>query len=300
MVSPEVNPMNVSLNDSFRMLPRLVPALVCLAMLGAGCGQQKVPPRQQEADRQALAADSLHMARLYADWRQRVRSQGQQRHGEYVQMPLDLSEDAQYRFVKNRLQAAGSTPDNSPRLFHKLEKLRKEKKAGIPGKKSREDALTSTNAEESEGNSRCGHLLPLTDVESSDSTVAKFQATGLVTCFNGSDYTYADVTAFATNPEHTRFRVLGTQSLEEYAGAVIETPPLDLGLTVDSGEMLFVDSVAMAFSETTGESHLSYTVAESSVVALGTQDLNIISFQHPRELIGKQFPDNPIRTCLER
>ena len=91
--------MNVSLNDSFRMLPRLVPALVCLAMLGAGCGQQKVPPRQQEADRQALAADSLHMARLYADWRQRVRSQGQQRHGEYVQMPLDLSEDAQYRFV---------------------------------------------------------------------------------------------------------------------------------------------------------------------------------------------------------
>ncbi|HYO55939.1 Hint domain-containing protein [Archangium sp.] len=291
--------MNVSLNDSFRMLPRLVPALVCLAMLGVGCGQQKVPPRQQEADRQALAADSLHMARLYADWQQQVRSLGR-RHGEYVQMPLDLSQDAQYRFVKNRLQAAGSTPDNSPQLFRKLEKLRKEKKAGIPGKKSREDALTSTNAEESEGNSWCGHLLPLADVESSDSRVAKFQATGLVTCFDGSDYAYADVTAFATNPEHTQFRVLGTQSFEEYAGAVIETPPLDLGLTVDSGEVLFVDSVAMAFDEKTGESHLSYTVAESSLVAPGTQDLNVINFQHPRELIGKQFPDNPIRTCLER
>jgi hypothetical protein len=292
--------MNVSLNASSRMFPRLVPALVCLAMLGPGCGQQKVPPQQQEADKQAMVADSLHMVRLYTDWQRQVHSQGRGRGGEDAQMPLDLSDDTQYRFVKNRLKTAGSTPENSPHLFRKLEKLRKEKKAAIPGQKSREAALTSTTTEASEGNSWCGHLLPLADVASSDTTVAKFQATGLITCFEGSDYAYTDVTAFATNPERTQFRVLGTQSFEEYAGAVIETPPLDLGLKVGAGEDLFVDSVAMAFDEKTGESHLSYTVAESSLLAPEVPDVNLINVHHPRELIGRQFSDNPIRTCLER
>ncbi|HZI10557.1 MAG TPA: hypothetical protein VE153_09165, partial [Myxococcus sp.] len=221
--------MNVSLNASSWRLPRLVSALVCLTMLGAGCGQQKVAPPPQEADRQALAADSLHMARLYGQWEQAVQSQGAGRAERGDQMPLDLADDTQYRFVTNRLRAAGSTPDNSPRLFRRLEKLRKEKKAGVPEKMARQDMLSSTSAESTSERSWCGHLLPLTDVKSADATVAKFQASGLVTCFNGSDYAYADVTAYATDAARTRFRVLGTQSLEEYAGAVLETPSLDLG-----------------------------------------------------------------------
>ncbi|QRK10309.1 hypothetical protein JQX13_09560 [Archangium violaceum] len=294
--------MNVSLSAASRRISRLVPALACLAMLGTGCGQQKAPSRQ-EADRRVLAADSLHMARLYARWQQEVQAQGKggRKNDDGRQMPIDLSDDAQYSFVKNRLLAAGNTPENSPQLFRRLEKARKEKKTGTPpGAAAREALLTSQTSGESSEGSRCGHLLPLTDVVTSDTSVARFQASGLVTCFNGSDYSYADVTAFAANPERTRFRVLDTQSLEEYAGAVLETPPVDLGLAVGTGEELFVDSMAMAFDESTGESHLSYAAAESSIVALTARDYNILRIEHPRELVGNHFQDNPIRTCLER
>jgi len=298
--------MNVSSPASPRKVARLVAALAALSMFGAaGCGQQKAPS-QVVVDKQTLEADSLHMARLYAQWDQDVRAQagssGTKGRGE---MPIDLGDDTQYRFLKNRLLASGSTPDNSPQLFERIEKLRKEKKAAIPGKVSRKDMITSTTtASAQRENPWCGHLLPLSDVESSDAAQARFQTFGLVTCFNGSDYAFADVNAFAANAARTEFRALGTQSLEDYAGAVLETPKLNLDLKANPDELLVVDSVAIAFNEATGESHLSYAVSESSVVALGMQngdpDINTIYSQHPRELIGSHYQDNPIRTCLER
>jgi hypothetical protein len=301
--------MNVSSPASPRKVARLVAALAALSMFGAaGCGQQKAPS-QVIVDKQALEADSLHMARLYAQWDEDVRAQagnsGNKARGE---MPIDLGDDTQYRFLKNRLLASGSTPDNSPQLFERIEKLRKEKKAAIPGKVSRKDMITSTTAAGAQReNPWCGHLLPLTDVESSDAAQARFQTFGLVTCFNGSDYAFADVNAFATDAKRTQFRALGTQSLEDYAGAVLETPKLNLDLKTNPQELLIVDSVAIAFNEATGESHLSYAVSESSVVSLGNSggggvdpEVNTISSQHPRELIGSHYQDNPIRTCLER
>ncbi|WP_309887660.1 Hint domain-containing protein [Archangium sp.] len=299
--------MNVSSTASPRKVARLVAALAALSMFGAaGCGQQKAPS-QVIVDKQILEADSLHMARLYAQWDQEVGAQagnsGKKGRGE---MPIDLGDDTQYRFLKNRLLASGSTPDNSPQLFQRIEKLRKEKKAAIPGKVSRKDMITSTTAAGAEReNPWCGHLLPLSDVESSDTTQARFQTFGLVTCFNGSDYAFADVKAFAANATRTQFRTLGAESLEDYAGAVLETPKLNLDLKANPDELLVVDSVAMAFNETTGETHLSYAVSESSVVSLGNQgggdpDINTLYSQHPRELIGSHYQDNPIRTCLER
>jgi hypothetical protein len=293
--------MNVSSKSSFRALPRLFSALVGLTMLGAGCSQQKAPAQPQEAERQAMAAESLHMSRLYSQWQQQVDAQGQGGHKKAGgrQMPIDLADDTQYGFVKDRLKSAGNTPENSPQLFRRLEKARKDKKSGGP-RTAREDMLTATGAVESKDTEWCGHLLPLTDVDTGSSTEARFQATSLVSCFNGSDYAYADVTAFATNPEQTQFRVLGTQSLEEYAGTVLETPPVDFSMQVGTGEMLVVDSVAMAFDEATGETHFSYAMTESSVVATGVININNLEFSHPRELIGRHLSDNPIRTCLER
>lgn len=283
---------------SSRMLARAVPTLLGLALLGSGCSQQKMPAQQVE--QQALVADSLYMARLYAGWEKQVASQGHGQGGQSSQMEIDLGDDTQYRFVTNRLQAAGNTPENSPQLFRKLEKLHKDKKTGTPGPKARKDRITSATTGEAEANSRCGHLLPLADVASSDTTVAKFQASGLVTCFEGSDYAYADVTAFAANRQRTQFRVLGSEALEDYASAVLETPPLPLSLKVNPDEELFVDSVAIAFDEETGESHVSYAVAESSLVALALHDINVLTVNYPKELVGSHFRDNPIRTCLER
>jgi hypothetical protein len=285
------------------MFKRLVPALSCLTMLGAGCAQQKAP---EPVDPATLAADSNYMAQLYSRWEQEVSAQSKDSNKPRAnQMPLDLSDEAQYRFVKNRLQAAGSNPENSPQLFRRLEKMRKEKKAAIPGVQTRKDMVTSTTSGTAgRENPWCGHLLPLADTASPDSTTVKFQASGLVTCFNGSDYGYVDVTAFASDAARKSFRVLGTESYEEYAGKLLETPTLDLGVKANPDEILFVDSVSMAFNEATGESHVSYTVAETSL-SLGahpapTPFTNTILFDHPKELIGKHFQDNPIRTCLER
>ncbi|HZH13315.1 MAG TPA: Hint domain-containing protein [Archangium sp.] len=289
--------MKLSSKASSRMLARAVPSLLGLALLGSGCSQQKMPA--QQVDKQALMADSLYMARLYAGWEKQVASQGHGRDGQGSQMEIDLGDDAQYRFVTNRLQAAGSTPENSPQLFRKLEKLHKDKKSGTPGPKARKDRITSATTGGAEANSWCGHLLPLTEVASSNSTVARFHVSGLVTCFDGSDYSYTDVTAYASNRERTEFRVLGTESIEEYASSVLETPLLPLALTVNPDEQLIADSMSMAFDEETGESHLSYTVAESSLVSLDGQT-NTITVAYPTELIGSHFRDNPIRTCLER
>ncbi|HEX8436131.1 Hint domain-containing protein [Archangium sp.] len=287
------------------MFKRFMPALTCLTLLGAGCAQQKAPAEQ--VDKEVLAADSRHMAQLYSQWEQAVSAQSKDSNKPRGsrEMPLDLSDEAQFRFVKNRLQAAGSTPENSPQLFRRLDKLHKDKKAGVPGAQTRKDMVTSTTAgTDPRENPWCGHLLPLSDVDSTDASVAKFQTSGLVTCFNGSDYGYVDVTAFATDAAHQRFRVLGTQSYEEYAGKVLETPTLDLGVKVSPDELLFVDSVSMAFNEATGESHVSYTVTESSLASLGAQPTpvptNTLNFEHPREPVGKHQTDNPIRTCLER
>lgn len=288
--------MNVS--SKFRALPRLLTALVGLSMFGVGCSQQKAPA--QQVDRQALAAESVHMSRLYSQWQKQVDAQargGVKKGGS--QMPIDLSDDTQYGFVKARLAAAGNTPENSPQLFRRLEKARKDKKIGGP-RTAREDMLTATDTTASPERAWCGHLLPLSDVDSGSSSEARFQATSLISCFNGSDYAYADVTAFATNPEQTQFRVLGSQSLEEYAGAVLETPPVDFSMKVGTGEMLVVDSVAMAFDESSGETYFSYAMTESSVVATGVIDINYLEFSHPRQLIGSHLADNPIRTCLER
>jgi len=294
--------MNVSSPASPRMVSRLVAALAALTMFGAGCGQQKAPA---QLDPKTLEADSLHMAQLYSQWDQAVRAQGDTGDTKVRgEMPIDLADDRQYRFLKNRLLASGSTPENSPQLFERIEKLRKDKQAAIPGKVSRKDMITSTTVSSERENPWCGHMLPLSDVESSDASKARFQTFGLVTCFNGSDYAFADVTAYATNAKRTEFRALGTQSLEDYAGAVLETPKLDLDLKANPEETLVVDSVAIAFNEATGESHLSYAVSQSTVVSLGMQtgdpDINTIYSQHPRELIGSHYQDNPIRTCLER
>lgn len=290
--------MNVS--SKFRTLPRLLTALVGLSMFGAGCSQQKAPA--QQVDRQALAAESVHMARLYSQWqKQQVDAQargGVKKGGS--QMPIDLADDAQYGFVKARLAAAGNTPENSPQLFRRLEMARKDKKIGGPGTGPRKDRLTATDTAAFPERAWCGHMVPLSEVATGDSSTARFQASSLVSCFDGSDYAYSDVTAYATNPEQTQFRVLGSEYLEEYAGTLLETPPLDISMKTTDGELLLVDSVAMAFDEATGETHFSYAVTETSVVATGVIDINYLELTHPKELIGKHLADNPIRTCLER
>ncbi|HSP82042.1 MAG TPA: Hint domain-containing protein, partial [Myxococcaceae bacterium] len=260
---------------------------------------------QQEADKQTLAADSLHMAKLFSRWSQVQAQSG--RAAQAREMPVDLSDEAQYRFVLNRVRASGSTPENSPQLFRRIEELRR----SLPARPDTPRLQASSVTAEGTPRERCGQILGLSSERSDSAEKARFEAMSLVTCFDGSDYAFTDVTAFATNAEQTSFRLLASQAVEDYAVGTLETPPLDLALQTNPDELLVVDSVAMAFNEATGESYMSYTLEQSSVVSLGMQGPGrpyelTASFDHPRELIGAHLENdpviggNPIRTCLER
>ncbi len=291
--------MNELSNPSNRMRARIASAVLALAVLGTGCSQQKAPPVQQEADKQALASDSLYMAKLFSRWSQVRAASGQAAQGQ--EMPLDLSDDAQYRFVLNRVRASGSTPQNSPQLFRRIEELRR----SLPARPDAPRLQASSVTEEGTPRERCGQILGLSSERSDNAEKAKFEAMSLVTCFDGSDYAFTDVTAFATNAEQTRFRMLASQAVDDYAVGTLETPPLDLTLKTNPDELVVVDSVSMAFNEATGESYMSYSMEQSSVVSMGEQGPGrpyelISSFDHPRELIGSHMSDNAIRTCLER
>jgi hypothetical protein len=259
-------------------------SVLLLVTLGA-CTQQRQPPPAGQVDRQALANDSRGMARLYEQWQQSLSAQSL-KGGANEQMPIDLSDEVQYRFVQNRLKAAGLSPLNAPRLFTRLEELRHE----VPLRPMKALGL----AEEA----WCGHMIPLGGVKG-DETQARFQGTALASCFNGSDYGYVDANAFATDKARTTFELLAAEAHEEYAGKVLETAPVSVALRREPGRELFVDSLAMAFNEETGQEHLTYTAVSASMHG-NTPGEGDLVLEHPRELLEGNAWDKTIRLCLER
>lgn len=272
--------MSISLKKSFWMRPSMVLQLSALALLGSACTQEKPQPAELTmVNRQELSADSKYMSQKFAQWA-RVHSG--------TQMPIDFSDPSQYRFVLNRLRVAGNTPENSPYLFTQLNKARaKAMKAKESGLQTQTAALT--------GAEWCGHLIPF--YEAPNGTTTRFTQNGLVTCFDGSEYSYVDVSAFETNPAHTEFTLLASNAAEDYYLKVLESPSMNADIAVGPQRELYVDSMSMAFDDTRGLSHSTYSTVETAVLSTKAT----LSIQHPKEISGSSTPlDNPIRTCLER
>ncbi len=225
-----------------------------------------------------MTNDSLYMARVHADW-----SKGHPQ----SQMPMDLANETQYRFLMNRVKAAGYTAQNAPRLFERLNTQRTQALARSGQKVS---------ALEVEQAARCGHLMPLQAVEDSD--LSHFVATGYVTCFGGADYSYVDVSAYSTTPTLEQFTLLESTVAEAYGEKTLESEPLDLRLEPGMDRVLFVDSVAMAYNEATGSSVVLYnSISATAMPALVFPEL---TFEHPTDLIGNADQHGIIRTCLRR
>ncbi len=263
--------------------------LMLLAALGAGCSQQRQPPPAEQVDKQLLAEDSRTMTLLYEQWRQSLSSQVRKK-GVNHQMPLDLSDKVQHRFVMNRLHAAGLNALNAPQLFARLRdiQLRPEER---PLEKLTRSALSVTDE------TWCGHMIFLGG-KGSDATQARFEGTGLTSCFNGADYGFVDLTAYVTNKEQTTFTLLTSLSYEEYAGKVLETAPMNISLPRAADKALLVDSLALAFDEVTGREYITYASVSASLHA-SSGDGEIV-LEHPRDLLVPVQYDKPIRICLER
>jgi hypothetical protein len=264
-----------------------------LAALGAGCSQQRQPPPAEQVDKQLLAEDSRAMAQRYAQWQKSLQSHALKSRANQ-QMPVDLSDVVQFRFVMNRLKAAGLNDQNAPRLFARLRdisRLPKELPLANPSKTAQATTTTADAA-------WCGHMIPLGGA-GSDEAQARFQGTGLSSCFNGSDYGFVDVNAYSTNEAQTTFELLASESHEEYAGKVLETAPVTVSLPRTTERELLVDSLAMAFDEKNGQDHITYTSVSASLHAGGAGDGDI-TLEHPRDLLDLVPHDKAIRLCLER
>lgn len=279
--------------------------LMMLAALGAACGQQRQPPPTELMDRQQLAEDSRVMARHYAQWQASLRSQAL-KSGDNEQMPLDLSNVEHYRFVMNRLAASGLSALNAPRLFLRLEELHRRlplperpmsAPVGAPVPAPAGEVLAA-GAQATGDGTGCGHMIPF-GATGGDATHARFQGTGLTSCFGGSDYGYVDLSAYATDAAQTVFELLASESHEEYGGKVLETPPVSVSVERQEGRQLLVDSLAMAFNETTGEEQFTYTSVTATLHPAPGAGPSDFVLEHPRELLDES-PDKAIRICLER
>jgi hypothetical protein len=264
--------------------------LMLLAALGAGCSQQRQPPPTAAVDKQLMAEDSRAMAQRYAQWQQSLHAQAL-KGGANQQMPLDLSDEVQHRFVMNRLHAAGLNALTAPRLFSRLRDIQRRPEDRPLADPSRKTAQSGTDGV------WCGHMISLGGM-GSDATQARFEGTGLSSCFDGSDYGFVDLNAYVTNKAQTTFELLASQSYEEYAGKVLETEPLSISLPRAADKELLVDSLAMAFDETTGREHITYTSVGASLHS-GSGDGDIV-LEHPRDLLDLVPHDKAIRICLER
>ncbi|RKH59013.1 hypothetical protein D7V93_15725 [Corallococcus llansteffanensis] len=243
----------------------------------SGCTAEPTREPPPPAVQQERATDSLKMAKLYSQWRQDHTG---------TQMPLDLGDTDQYAFLMKRLEAAGNTPANSPRLFSSLSQRRERVLA--------ERAAGSVKAQTTPAE-WCGHLLPLEEVAHGTSKTT-FEGSGFLTCAGGSDYSYVDFNAYSTTPERLEFQLLATTATEAYLAKTLETDPLDVVLDAGPDRVLFYDSVAMAYDEASGRMETYYSTADTTVLLLPTG----LQFEHPRELIGANIAGNAIRTCLER
>ncbi|PTL83273.1 hypothetical protein DAT35_14890 [Vitiosangium sp. GDMCC 1.1324] len=249
-------------------------------------------------DKQQLAEDSRAMAQLYEQWLRSLHAQAL-KSGANEQMPLNLVDDVQYRFVLNRLKASGLTAWNAPRLYKRLDDIHRrvgppERPLAAPGGQARAaDESGTITADEK----WCGHMIPLGSV-GNDAKLARFQGTALSSCFGGSDYGYVDINAFITDKAQTAFRLIASESDEEYAGKVLETAPISVSVERTAGDQLLTDSLALAFNETTGQENLTYTSLTATLhppVPAGD-----ILVEHPRELLSGNPWDQSIRMCLER
>ncbi|WP_093526099.1 Hint domain-containing protein [Stigmatella erecta] len=250
----------------------VVSCFLPLALGVAACSQQKPPAELTVALRQELSNDSLAMSRAYAQW-----ASTQPR--EKSQMPVDLADSSQYRFVMNRLRASGNTPQNSPRLFARLEQSR-----------AKAVAATKNGVSPLAEDDWCWHFIA--NREAVVGNKAQFTQDGTVTCPGKAEYAYVDVSAYNTNAEHTEYTMLGSSSTEGYTEAVLGTEELKVDINVAPGRELHLDSMTIAYDDTRGLEQLTYAMVANAVPDRES-DLTLLE---PTERIGGA----PIRVCLER
>jgi hypothetical protein len=241
---------------------------VALAALTAGCvteaKQEEISlgETNQELARQS-GEDSRYMRQVF---------QGSQR-AAGIQGRIDLADPGQYRFVKNRLSAAGKTPQNSPELFTRLE--RSKQKAVAAKTSLAADTMTSAT------DFCAGYILLGQESKSGTSSILFSGTRPVVSCPGGSSYLYVDVYTFNMNLAGTEFIFVAGAEAEDFTGQpVFDDMAINAVLPATLGRVNYTDSYAITYNAA-GVEQYTYFAVESGIVPVPPAPA-AINLQHPR------------------
>jgi hypothetical protein len=242
---------------------------VVIAALTAGCATE-APQRDialgethQELSKQ-ISEDSRYMRTKFQDTRR----------GAGIDARIDLSDPGQYRFVKNRMAAAGKTPQNSPELFSRLERSRQKaietKAASLAG----DTMATATDF-------CAGYILLGQEVKSGTSIIFS-NTRPVVSCPNaGANYLYVDIYTFNMNLAATEFIFVAGAIAEDFTGQpIFDDMAISPALPATLGRVNYSDTYAATF-DAFGAEQYTYLAVESGIVPVPPASA-AINLQHPR------------------
>ncbi len=203
-----------------------VPLLAAMALSGA-CTTDAPAEREAGAALQ-LGLDAQYMASLTGA----TDSDGMTTHA------VDRADPGQYRFVINRLAAAGKTAASAPALFERIEAIRVKALA-----RAQTGRITSAVPI-----TRCGGFVLPGEQQQVGTTLHFTNTHPEVSCFGGMPYVYADVTTYlGIGPQNI---LISSAAAEDLEGG-IDFPPvrIDTVLPIARGRLNRTDSLLIAFDE---------------------------------------------------
>jgi hypothetical protein len=241
---------------------------VVIAALTASCVTEA--PREvllgetnQELSRQ-IGDDSRYMRKLFAD----------KKTGIGIDARIDLSDPAQFRFVKNRMTAAGKTAQNSPELFSRLERSKDQAIAARAAASLTDDPIATAE------DFCAGHIL-LGQEAKSGSAILFNNTRPIVSCPNGSSYLFVDIYTFNMNLAGTEFIFVAGAEAEDFSGQrVFDDLAISPALPATLGRVNYSDSYAVTF-DASGREQYTYLAVESGIVPVPPAPTSI-NLQHPK------------------
>ncbi|MCK6586162.1 MAG: Hint domain-containing protein, partial [Polyangiaceae bacterium] len=112
----------------------------------------------------------------------------------------------------------------------------------------------------------------------------------IMTCFNGNDYVYSDLTAVETDEAQSYYLSKAFNWGEQY-GAGVYYDDVAVASTIPSGKYHLIESFGFGSDTDTGD-----TAVYSQIVAFGAPQAPSLTLDHPREWNG----GTPIRHCIKR
>jgi hypothetical protein len=171
---------------------------------------------------------------------------------------IDLADPGQYRFVMNRLRAAGKTAENSPYLF---ERIQHGKETALARAKAGAAASTTSQAD------WCDSVIVFDNPVSSGSVTTFPRTQPIVSCGGGASYVYADIATYNSNTSGTENLLVDFAAGEDFSGGTnYDDVEINPALPSDPARVNRTDSLVIADNAAGGSQITFNSEATSAAV----------------------------------